>query len=385
MRTIYLVRHGQPDIGAGKRHICLGRKDLPLSHEGEKQAERLARYFTGKTIDAVFSGPLQRCMRTAEILIQKSGHEKLDIQVLPELTEVDTGDWDGLEFSEIRKNYPMEYEARGKRMGRYVIPGGESFEMAGARFSEAFDELIGRSTGDILIVSHAGVIRAFLCGLLGIDIDEIGTIQIPYASVTILQLPDSGQRGEGGAVRVKTIGLRPTAAISLSEVDRMRGECHVPQNVCEHMDVVGDVAMNLIEYDPGLVKSDLLEEAYVFAGASLNVRAIYFAALLHDLLRVNGKTHARDAAAYLRRQGYLEIADLVEQHNDAAVFDAHRPISEAEVLYYADKLVCGTSLVTIKERFKKSTGKCTDGAARKAHEQRYAAAVGIGKKLGYET
>ena len=41
MRTVYLVRHGQPDTGFPGQKVCLGRKDVPLTHEGEKQAERL--------------------------------------------------------------------------------------------------------------------------------------------------------------------------------------------------------------------------------------------------------------------------------------------------------------------------------------------------------
>jgi len=376
MRTIYLIRHGEPELGITRKHVCLGHKDIPLSHEGKKQAERLSRYFKDKDIDYFVSSPLSRCLETAEIIRDKSGNSELSIICNDGLIEINTGEWDGMSFDEIRELYPVEYEKRGKNIGRYVLPGGESFLLAGERFKAAMEKLLEEYDGNMAVVAHAGVIRAYLCLLMGKDIDEITDINIPYASVSVLSFDNCGK-----PVPV-TIGLRPIQSISLSEVDRMRGECLVPPEVSEHMDVVADTAMNLLEYDLSYVGTDILDEKYIFEGSSLNLRTIFYAALLHDIKKTNGHSHASDGAKYLKMQGYEEVARLVERHNDASVFMEGAPLTELEVLYYADKLVKGDSLVTISERFAMSEEKCISQEAKAAHEIRYKAAIGIGRKLG---
>lgn len=393
MVTLFLIRHGQPDTGLVKGPVCLGRKDLPLSHEGEKQAARLAFAFRKIKLDAIYSSPLVRCQKTAAILGEKSGNQELQVKIVPAFTEVDTGEWDGLSFKEIREKYPDQFEERGRHLGTFVIPGGEALKSAGDRFYDQFMELIaeektagnkGEATTDrkIAIVSHAGVIQSFLCRITGKNADNLRDFNIPYASVTTLNITD----GEGTGkltVLVETVGLKPVESISLSEVDRMWGENGVEPPLRAHMEAVADTAMNLIGYDLSLVRGDLLDTAYDFQGTSINVRLLYFAALLHDVARATGMSfHAENGAAYLRKQGYLEIAETVKPHHDAAVWKENEPLSEAEILYYADKLVQGDRLVTLRERFERSRDKCKTEEAVKNHELRYQAALGIERKMG---
>ena len=209
MRTIYLVRHAEPDTGGKK--VYLGQKDVPLTPAGEAQAVRLSGYFAGRRLDGIFCSPLRRTFATARILAETSGHTAVKIRPVPGLMEMDLGRWDGLSFDEIRAAYPAEYEARGRAIGRYVTPGGESYEQAGARFVKAFEAILAETAGDLLVVAHAGVIRAFLCMLTGTDIDGLQRFQIPYASVTVLREtcgPDAGAERFRSYVPV-TIGMCP--------------------------------------------------------------------------------------------------------------------------------------------------------------------------------
>lgn len=396
MRTVYLVRHGQPDTGFPGQKVCLGRKDVPLTHEGEKQAERLARFFRGKDLAGIYTSPLARCRRTAEILAAKSGHASLPLQAVEDFAEVDAGLWDGLPFSEIRERFPKEFEERGKHLGSCVLPGGESFAEAVERFASAFWKLLENTEGDLLITAHAGVIRAFLCGLTGMDADRLMEWNLPYASVTVLedrseeeQIPsDSRERMEAvpeapaGRLAVRAAGLRPVSSLSLSEVDRMWGECMVPVHIREHMETVADLSLQLIGYDLGLARSDVLDEAYEFHGQRLNTRILYFASLLHDIKRTEGgQIHPEAGAKYLEKQGYLELAPLVRMHHDPEVYRPGGVPSEAEILYYADKLVKGSRLVSLEERFGESLKKSTTDEAKYMHALRRQAAEGIAKKL----
>lgn len=186
MRTIYLVRHAKPDM-QGKR-IYLGQKDIPLAKEGEEQAEQLAAFFIKHRPDAIFTSTLIRCKSTAKIIAGKAGLNEIPFIEEPGLMEMDLGLWDGLSFEEIKRLYPEEYIKRGSSIGRYITPGGESYEQAGERFSKAFFGAVSVSEGDLLIVAHSGVIRAFLCRVEGLDIDRLTDFDIPYASVTGLGL-----------------------------------------------------------------------------------------------------------------------------------------------------------------------------------------------------
>lgn len=65
--NLYFVRHGQTDWNA--RHLTQGWTDIPLNETGIQQAktlhDKLAQ--SGLSFDAVFSSPLKRAQRTAEI------------------------------------------------------------------------------------------------------------------------------------------------------------------------------------------------------------------------------------------------------------------------------------------------------------------------------
>ena len=207
MRKIYLVRHARPDTGPDGRLVCLGRTDVPLSGEGIMQARQLAAFFKDKKPAAVYTSTLLRCKQTAEILVEGLRHTQPAVRPVEDFCEVDSGLWDGMEFERIREEYPEEYEARSKAPGRFVIPGGESLEMAGERFMSAFMRMNHRGNpdipfddpalfppeGDILIVAHSGVLQAFLCLLTGKDIDSFWDYYRPYASVTVLTQDKPGE------------------------------------------------------------------------------------------------------------------------------------------------------------------------------------------------
>ena len=101
MKRIYLIRHGLPEFPDGRRQ-CIGSTDLPLSGEGMLPASEMARALP--TVSAVFSSPLTRAMETARAI-------RPDFTILDGLRELDYGQWEGLTFPEIRRDYPELYAA----------------------------------------------------------------------------------------------------------------------------------------------------------------------------------------------------------------------------------------------------------------------------------
>jgi len=85
------------------------------------------------------------------------------------------------------------------------------------------------------------------------------------------------------------------------------------------------------------------------SGGSLDLQLLAAAGLLHDLAR-HEPDHAPAGARLLQELGFDAVAELVASHMDIA-FSGREPISEAPVLYLADKLVCGERRVPLTERF----------------------------------
>ena len=88
MRLI-LIRHAATE---GNRHRYIGREDLPLSAEGERQADLLAARLSSEHLDAIYASPLERAVRTAEPIARGRG---LDVRTRDALIEIDYGTLQG--------------------------------------------------------------------------------------------------------------------------------------------------------------------------------------------------------------------------------------------------------------------------------------------------
>jgi probable phosphoglycerate mutase len=181
-RIIYLLRHGHiQDVNNVRRYI--GQMDLPLSVEGERQARLLQNELSPKKITAVFCSDLRRSLDTARIIA--AGLDK-NIIVQPSWREISMGDWEGKSFTEIKRDFPAEYAARGNNVAGYRVPGGESFQECQARIIPAFLEFVNFSDGNIIIVGHAGVNRVLICYLLGMPLENLFRISQDYGCMNVL-------------------------------------------------------------------------------------------------------------------------------------------------------------------------------------------------------
>lgn len=93
----------------------------------------------------------------------------------------------------------------------------------------------------------------------------------------------------------------------------------------------------------------MLGEELNGAGCRLDLPLLAAAGLLHDVARQE-PDHARAGAQLLAELGFRAVADLVARHMDLP-FTAGEPISEAALLFLADKLVSGERLVSLGQRF----------------------------------
>jgi broad specificity phosphatase PhoE/CTP:molybdopterin cytidylyltransferase MocA len=183
-RRFLLIRHGKTEQHREK--IFLGQYDPPLSEEGERQAAETARALMklAPDTDTIYTSDLRRARRTAECI----GVSLLSrVIALPGLREMSLGSWDGQFISDIRRNYPEEYEKRGKHLLTYKPDlDSENFYDLQYRVLDCLCDLLKEDNRrDIVIVSHSGVIKALYGVLSGHDIAWALSACTPgYADIT---------------------------------------------------------------------------------------------------------------------------------------------------------------------------------------------------------
>jgi broad specificity phosphatase PhoE len=162
--TLLLARHGQTDWNAERR--WQGHTDRPLNERGHEQAEALAERLADVELVAVYSSDLSRARDTAAVVAER---QALEVRTSPELREVDVGSWAGLTRAEAEARFPEAF-ARWQE-GHPGWEDGESYEAMTARVVRAAREIAaGEPDGPVLVVTHAGPIRALHAAALGIDI-----------------------------------------------------------------------------------------------------------------------------------------------------------------------------------------------------------------------
>jgi len=152
--AVYLARHGNTAWTVTGQHT--GLTDLPLTPNGEINAGRLGERLKGMTFAKVFTSPLQRASRTAEL----SGFGAVAITD-PDLVEWNYGQYEGLTSAQILAQRP------DWQLFRDGCPGGES----PTQISERADRVVKRIravSGDVLIFSSGHFIRVLTARWLGI-------------------------------------------------------------------------------------------------------------------------------------------------------------------------------------------------------------------------
>ncbi|MFH0994751.1 MAG: NTP transferase domain-containing protein [Pseudomonadota bacterium] len=111
----------------------------------------------------------------------------------------------------------------------------------------------------------------------------------------------------------------------------------VSQNIIDHCRAVAHLARRMAT-------------ALNAAGCRLDIERMVSAARVHDLAR-DCPRHASEGARILREMGFPRIADIVEVHMDYTV-KKEAPMTEAEVVFLADKWIQEDRKISMDERFK---------------------------------
>ena len=189
---LFIVRHGETLWN--KEGRFQGQQDTDLSEFGLAQADKIAAYLReqmdGK-FEAVATSPLSRAKITAEKIADACRCKKFEI--LPGLTEINHGDWEGLLSSEVQKGWPRVLDLWHTSPHTVIMPGdgGEALRTVQVRSIEAIEALSKKYTGDVCIGAHDAVIKVLLCHFFGAPLSSFWSFQVANCSLTIAELREN--------------------------------------------------------------------------------------------------------------------------------------------------------------------------------------------------
>ena len=188
---LYLARHGQ--IQGFEDYPVFGSTDVGLTDVGLIQMEKLSERMRLTPLGAIYSSDLERSARGAQTI---AGHHDVVHHVVPDLREMDFGDWEGLTLAEIRSSFPEDLESRKADIVNFSPPGGgESIARLSQRVIPCFEKILeDQKDREFLILGHGGVNRVILCHALELDLSGFFRLQQDYGCLNIIDYyPDSTQ------------------------------------------------------------------------------------------------------------------------------------------------------------------------------------------------
>ena len=174
MNDLLFIRHAETYM-AGT--FC-GQSDPPVNAAGQRQIQKLTERLRTEPIVTVFTSDLQRSLMTARALAESFA---IPCITRPALREIDFGKWEGLTWEEIEKLDLAFAQQWLEAFPRLTPPDGESFETFEARVMAEVSYLLSQSASSLIaVVTHAGVMRAVLRTLCGLDEKTVWTLTKPY-------------------------------------------------------------------------------------------------------------------------------------------------------------------------------------------------------------
>jgi broad specificity phosphatase PhoE len=182
MKTVYLVRHAETTWNLEGR--IQGNRDTPLSVDGLAQTVKTVAFLSALRFDTIFTSPLARTRAIAEPVGINLGIPPI---VVPELREIEFGDWEGRTWNEIGAMHPAALAAWKLKSPEARPDGGESLADVRRR-AEKLRSMVESSSGDLmLIVAHGGLNRVLISVLLDLPLSSYCRFTQPNVCISVFE------------------------------------------------------------------------------------------------------------------------------------------------------------------------------------------------------
>jgi broad specificity phosphatase PhoE len=183
--SVFLIRHGETDWSRDRR--ILGQRDIGLNADGLNQARAAALALKPLDITEVIASPLLRTVQSAEVV---AGLFDLEVARDPRLGEIHIGRWEGMSYDAVVAD--PEYQRFVEDPAAVRFPGGERLgDVRDRGVASIHQALVDNPWGtNIVIVSHANVIRVVLAHYLGMPAAAFHRLRVSPGSISVLRFAD---------------------------------------------------------------------------------------------------------------------------------------------------------------------------------------------------
>lgn len=169
-----------------------------LTPEGEAQARKVGQALLGTPFDAVWSSPLKRASRTAELItaeLRSSVPNLADPNYSDDLKEISLPLWEGLSFQDAEAKYPEEYRAWRQDPLNFVMqvptadgttpfyPVKDVYEQAQRFWQMLLADYSGKT---LLIIGHSAINRALISTALGLGPEHYNHLHQANCAISVL-------------------------------------------------------------------------------------------------------------------------------------------------------------------------------------------------------
>lgn len=172
--TLYLVRHTRVEVAPG---ICYGQSDVPLADSFKTESESILAKLSEIQFEDIFCSPLSRCVELGHLFTPEVKRDD-------RLKELNFGEWEGLAWDTV-----FESDTGKKWFTNYLkesCPKGESYQDM-LRRVKSFIADLPDTDGNILIITHAGVIRAFSVLVKKWSVKKAFDKPVDYGQITVIE------------------------------------------------------------------------------------------------------------------------------------------------------------------------------------------------------
>lgn len=187
--NIYLVRHGQTDYNKNGRFQ--GTTDVDLNTLGLEQAGQIGKRLQSKRIDIIYASNLKRVAQTAAVI---SKYTNANIITREELREIDMGEWECLNYEQVKAKYASYYEEWSKHEGDMPYPGGECGADVEKRAMKVIGEIINQEYEESVIVTSGGTIRVLLSSFMGLKLENRFLIDTDNCGLSVVRYDTQSEK-----------------------------------------------------------------------------------------------------------------------------------------------------------------------------------------------
>jgi len=169
---------------------------VPLTEKGIKQAKTIAKFLKPMKISIVYTSPIERALKTAEIVAK---HNSVDCKIDERLIELDMGKFTGIQYDKIFKSHGNVFLKFYEGQIEIAHNGVETFSQVNKRVQSMVDHVLKEHHDEnVVLVTHMDPIKSILATIMDLKPQSLFELIIANGSLTIF-------REEGGKLSIKAI------------------------------------------------------------------------------------------------------------------------------------------------------------------------------------